>query len=163
MLDILRTDLEDLKEKINKINKRLYRSAQVTNVASNDVIKTIALSNEIADDVKEVLIILQTTMATEFTDAKSSTYKANSDILEAVNDVIRIQTKLINNLAKLDKSKSEVKKTKIQHGLVYIYRKPLSIIMVLVVAWGMAVLNPDALDKIASWGSAILKGGLGVK
>ena len=153
MIDVLQHEVDDLSVKLDEINARLLDNAQFANIASNEVVRTVALSNEIASEVKEVLLVLQTTMATEFTEAKTCSFKDNNDILNIVADAIRVQSKVINRLVSMEKRTQKPK-----WNILVEYKKPISVVLVVTVLWTLAVMNAGAMDHIMTGILAAIKG-----
>jgi len=157
MITSMKNESVELIKKLDELKSRLENKAVFTNVASNDVIKTVALSKEISEDIKEVLIVLQTTMSTEFTASKENNYKDNIHMLNAVGDATKLLGNVIDRLVEMEtKTISHVAKNK--WNFMVEYKKPISIVIVLVVVWTLGVMNIDVMDHVLTKLLAIIKG-----
>jgi len=146
MIKIMSDEYKDLVTKLDTLKTRLNSNADFSNVASNDVIKTVAISKEISSDIKEVLIVLQTTMATELTTVKTDSFKENLAILEVVGEASKVLGKVIDKLGDLEVKNSQPKKP--QWRFLVEYKKPLSVVLVIASLWALGVMNMGAMDHV---------------
>jgi len=146
MIKLMSDEYKELVSKLDTLKTRLNGNADFSNVASNDVIKTVAISKEISADIKEVLIVLQTTMATELTTAKTDSFKENLAILEVVGEASKVLGKVIDKLGDLEIKNSQPKKPKWR--FLVEYKKPLSIILVVASLWALGAMNMEAMDHV---------------
>jgi len=157
MINTMKDESLELVSKLNELKLRLEDAATFTNVASNDVIKTVALSKEISEDIKEVLIVLQTTMTTEFTATKAANYKTDSNMLLIIGDATKLLSKVIDMLANVELNKPTATIVP-KWDFVKEYKKPISIILVVTSLWILGVMNTDVMDHVLKNIFSIIKG-----
>jgi hypothetical protein len=158
MLQIMKQESEELSSKLAELKQQLNKNSEFSNAASNDVIKTVALSTEISADIKEVLIVLQTTMATEFTETKAASFKENLVILDTIGNAAKLLGNVINKLSEMDRKNTA--KTPPSWRFLTEYKKSISIIIVIATVWALAAINATAMSTILSKIPALIKGAL---
>jgi len=144
MLEGMKSESARLLDKLTKIRTRLDNTAQFGALASSDVIQTIAVSDKIAAELKEILIILHTTTTTELIESKTHALKVNFEMVGAAEEIINLQSDIIKHLA----LKEKTKKPTTGWNFFKEYKGPLSFIMVMMIMWLLYVLSPVAMDKI---------------
>jgi len=142
MLDDMLKDSNKAIERLEKLRDKLHKETEIFNPSSNSVIKTVALSNEISSEIKEILIILQTTIATEITESRVSNFAINLEIIDTARDVIKLQNNVIKTLAG---SKNKKTNTMLSWSTIFKdYRIPISVCSIVLVIWVLTIIAPDA-------------------
>jgi len=155
MLDDLRSETDKLTAKIAAIKQRLNNTPVVNTAGSNEIIKTIAISKELTSELKEVLILLNTTMNTEFVEAKNSNYRFNLDLIHAAEEIATLQNLIINRLSNNAKKKPPQK-----FKFLSEYKRAVSTVIVILSLWILMLINKDATVSLLSSIQGLFKGGM---
>jgi len=138
---------ERLKNKLDHIKKLLDTTTTTTDLASIAIINSVATSDEIAKELKEILILLHTTVVTELTEARLSNFKVNLVIVDTAEEIIRLQNELIERLTNLE-SKHLATIPKTPMSFFKLYKVPISILMLIIVMWELTVLDSNAMEQV---------------
>jgi len=127
------------------LKAKLHDNPGITTLGTNEVINAVAISNEITNELKEILIILHTTTVTEFTEAKLATYAVNMEIIDTAEEIVQLQNEVINHLVNTS-TKSEKPNNLLEY--LTLYKAPLSAVIIIVTLWTLALMNSDAMTVI---------------
>lgn len=152
----LKEDIATMLQKLEHLKKRMYDDVNIVAMASDDVIKSVATSDEIAKELKEILIVWHSTLGTEFKEAKISNYRINLDIVDTIDAVISMQNKIIAKLVEHEESRiaeitrKETARTR-WYNIIMSYKVPFSVIVVVSTLWLLATINPEAMELVKGY------------
>jgi len=149
MVDHIKNEADRVLAKIQALKHRLDMDSVCGVPSVDDVIKTVALSTEISKELKEVLIVISSTMVTEHITVKNSSYKTNMELIRAAEEILNIQLSITHKLTPKKKPATSILKE---------YHRPISGVGVIIILWVLAAINGDALTKVMSYLSTIVKG-----
>jgi len=158
MIDTMIVDSNRIIKRIETLRDKLHQETEIYNPASNDVIRTIAVSNEISNEMKEVLILLQTTMATEATESKLSSFSINLEVIDTAREVIKLQNSVISKLYELEKPNIP-KPNKLSWDYIFKnYKGVISIGAIFLLLWGLMIADSETTTKVIDGLPKIVKG-----
>jgi len=143
----IEVDIGQLKKKISSLRERLRNIDVSANTTSIDIFKTIATSEELSRELKEIFILLHTNIETNHLANRIESFKIDAELAEATNELIELQDKLIKNLRDKLESSSNTDKTWLITILTS-YRVSISIVLVVVTLWIVYMFNPEIVTRI---------------
>jgi len=160
MIDDLKRSSEKIVKSLTDLKSRLMVNTHHDKEATDDIIKTIATSDTIPNDIKELLLVLHTTTMTEFSTTRVNNYVVNKDIIELIDLAITTQTKIIYVLDKKC-TKTTDKKSRYKSAVVELltcYKAYIGIILVVGVVWGLMYADNVTTSRVLTSISSIRAG-----